>query len=166
MERTTKRCENDGVEVFAIINRDGEEKQIVSAVYRYPFQKYVLETTAGLTDPGETDPRITALRELKEETGYAASLEDITNVSPLFTMSPWWSTETSYRVDVRVPDTEENRTPRQELDGEEQIQVFLLSRRRLLEEIMALAEEKGFMLDSRLYQYALGLKEGMEMARS
>lgn len=124
----------------------------------------MLETTAGLTDPGETDPRVTALRELKEETGFAASLEDITGVSPLFTMSPWWSTETSYRVDVRVPDTEENRNPRQELDGEEQIQVFLLSKRNLFDEMMALAQERGFLLDSRLYQYAAGLKEGMAMA--
>lgn len=166
MERTTKRGENDGVEVFSTILRDGEEKQIISAVYRYPFQKYVLETTAGLADPGETDPRVTALRELKEETGYTATLEDITHVSPTFTMSPWWSTETSVRVDVRVPDSEANRNPIQELDGEEQIQVFLLSKRNLFDEVMALAQEKGFLLDSRLYQYALGLKEGMAMAHS
>ena len=143
--------------------RDGDEKQVVVAVYRFPFQKYVLETPAGLADPGETDPRVTAVRELKEEAGFTAGLEDVTEVSPLFTMSPWWSTETSYRVDVRIPDTEVNRTPHQELDGEEMIQVFLLSKRNLLAEMQALAASHGFLLDSRIYQYAVGLRDAFAM---
>lgn len=166
MERTTKRGVNDGVEVFASILRDGEEKQIVVAVYRYPFQKYVLETASGLADEGEDDPRVTALRELKEETGYTAEMQDVTRVSPLFTMSPWWTTETSYRVDIRVPDNAINQTPQQELDGEERIEVFLLSKRRLMEEMTALAEQRGYLMDSRLYQYAQGLQEGQALGQT
>ena len=40
--------------------------------YRYPYDEVILEFPAGKCDKGE-DPKITALRELEEETGYKAN---------------------------------------------------------------------------------------------
>ena len=47
---------------------------------RYPLSKYVLELPAGKLSPGE-DPKVTAARELHEETGWVAgSLEKLTSI--------------------------------------------------------------------------------------
>ena len=50
--------------------------------FRPPTGKYLLEFPAGLIDEGES-PAETALRELKEETGYFGKIESVT--PPLYT---------------------------------------------------------------------------------
>jgi len=57
-----------GVTVLPI---DGEGNIIMVRQWRYPMGKAVLELPAGKLEPGE-DPYNAGLRELKEETGYAA----------------------------------------------------------------------------------------------
>jgi 8-oxo-dGTP pyrophosphatase MutT (NUDIX family) len=54
-----------------------------------------------LVDPGE-DPSIGAVRELKEETGYFARLEDVILVTPVMHSDPWKSNETSIIVVVKL----------------------------------------------------------------
>jgi ADP-ribose pyrophosphatase len=46
-------------------------KLIMVSQYRYPFEKFLIEFPAGKLDINE-DPKVCALRELKEETGYSA----------------------------------------------------------------------------------------------
>ena len=59
----------DGVIIYAI--HKGEEDRIVLIrQYRYSIGDYIYELPAGLVDPGE-DFKITAVREMKEETGLS-----------------------------------------------------------------------------------------------
>lgn len=57
----------------AILARDGEGKILLVRQYRYPLGQDLVEIPAGKMEPGETDPLLTAQRELREETGYRAS---------------------------------------------------------------------------------------------
>ncbi|EIJ78755.1 methanol dehydrogenase activator protein [Bacillus methanolicus PB1] len=54
------------VAVIAVTN---ENKIVMVEQYRKPLEKSIVEIPAGKLEKGE-DPRITALRELEEETGY------------------------------------------------------------------------------------------------
>lgn len=54
-----------GVAIFAI---DAQDRVAMVRQFRYPMGETVLELPAGKLEPGE-DPRESALRELKEETG-------------------------------------------------------------------------------------------------
>lgn len=58
----------------AVIIAERDDRKIVFVrQYRYPLQRSFLELPAGKIDPGEAAAD-TARRELREETGYAASL--------------------------------------------------------------------------------------------
>ena len=56
----------------AILAFVDDDKIILERQYRGPINKYLYEIPAGHVDPGES-PKQTAMRELKEETGYTAS---------------------------------------------------------------------------------------------
>src|ERR1700677_1331710 len=58
----------DWVNVIAVT----PEKQLVMVEqYRHGSDTVELEIPGGMMDAGETDPVVTAVRELREETGYA-----------------------------------------------------------------------------------------------
>ncbi len=61
--------EHNGGAVLAAVTAEG--KMVMVRQYRKPAGRVMLEAPAGKTDPGET-PDETAVRELKEETGYSA----------------------------------------------------------------------------------------------
>lgn len=61
---------------------DGKKKVILIRQYRYAAEGYVYEVPAGRLDQGET-PEDCAHRELKEETGYTASV--MTQLTTIFT---------------------------------------------------------------------------------
>ena len=69
--RETVRDVVDHPGAVAIVPVDGEELVLVRQ-YRYAAGKALLEIPAGTLEPGE-DPYGCAVRELQEETGYAAS---------------------------------------------------------------------------------------------
>jgi ADP-ribose pyrophosphatase len=58
-----------GGAVVVPVKDDG--KFIMVSQYRYPFEKFLIEFPAGKLDDNE-EPRICAIRELQEETGYTA----------------------------------------------------------------------------------------------
>ncbi|MGF6375702.1 ADP-ribose pyrophosphatase [Clostridiales Family XIII bacterium PM5-7] len=66
---TREIIEHKGGSVIAAINDDG--KMVMVKQYRKPAERVMLEVPAGKVDPNE-QPLETALRELKEETGYTA----------------------------------------------------------------------------------------------
>ena len=61
--------EHNGGAVLAAITDEG--KLVMVRQYRKPANRVVFEVPAGKIDPGEA-PEVTAVRELKEETGYTA----------------------------------------------------------------------------------------------
>lgn len=61
--------EHNGGAIIAAITAD--KKMVMVRQFRKPVERVVLEAPAGKIDPNE-DPKETALRELREETGYTA----------------------------------------------------------------------------------------------
>jgi ADP-ribose pyrophosphatase len=55
----------------ALVALDGEGRWLLVRQYRVPTGREMLEVPAGTREPGEA-PEMTAARELREETGYAA----------------------------------------------------------------------------------------------
>lgn len=132
------------------------------ANYRPPIDKFCLEFPAGIIDPGET-PEQSALRELKEETGYSASkiIKEIPQVQ-LYT-DPWKSQSHNAMFMVEIDGTTpENQNPKQSLETNEAITVYLLdleienSEILLCSQIKALAEKHGFAITSSVWLFALG----------
>ncbi|TRM12633.1 NUDIX hydrolase [Lentibacillus cibarius] len=69
-----------------------DNKIVLVRQYRKPLEKALVEIPAGKLEDGE-DPRVTALRELEEETGYRAdSLQFVTS----FYTSPGFADEVMY----------------------------------------------------------------------
>lgn len=155
VRRTRENPEGDGVDVIAKY----KGCLILAAVYRYPISRMVLEFPAGLAEDLEVTQ--VSLKELKEETGYLARESDILEISPVIYTDPWKSTETFRYVVINVPEIEENEHPVQELEDEEIITVELVSLDRVLDNILALVETKGYALDSKLYLFAKGIQDTM-----
>ncbi|ELR14875.1 hydrolase, NUDIX family [Acanthamoeba castellanii str. Neff] len=78
LERTNHRkAPVDAVEVIATLKKTGHPTQLILVrQFRPPTAMYCLELPAGLCDSGEA-PEVTAVRELKEETGYTAEIIDV-----------------------------------------------------------------------------------------
>ncbi|CAG9328758.1 unnamed protein product [Blepharisma stoltei] len=148
-----------GVDIIPKILKNDEWFYILTLEYRYPVEGYVLSFPGGTSNDNE-QIELGALRELKEETGFSASLGDIAEdfARPQVWIDPWKSTEKTMYVEVTVNgDLEENKDPQQELDLCEIIDVVFAKTDQLLEEIKKIQEERQCMVDSRLYSFALGL---------
>lgn len=69
-----------------------DKRIILIKQYRYPIDEFIYELPAGKLDPGE-DPKICAMRELEEETGYRA--REIELLTYIYT-SPGFCSEKLY----------------------------------------------------------------------
>jgi ADP-ribose pyrophosphatase len=153
VERKESHEEGDSVDIVALY----KDYLVLIASFRYPVQSFVLEFPAGLTEGAS--PQQTALKELKEETGFIAFEENIKEVSPVLFTDPWKSTETTRLVVVEVPDILENESPEQSLEDEEIIIVELVKLQGLCENIIDLAQRKSYGIDVRLYLFAKGMQD-------
>ena len=154
--------------------------------FRPPLDKCTIEVPSGLIDEGE-DIATAALRELKEETGYiatipksgsASSANSTTQAStpqpkssdPVAESDPtgfimhndpgFCNTNTRMLfVDVDLSDPA-NQKPVPELEENEYIETFTLPLKGLWDELRRLDRE-GFGIDARV----AGLAQGWEMAR-
>jgi len=120
--------------------------------FRPPANGYVIEFPAGLIDDGET-PEITAVRELREETGYHSCVVEV--MSSMFS-SPGLSGET---VTFVIVDVDENAPENQNLitdfDDSEDIETFIVKRNKL-SEFLKEREAVGDLMDSKVVSYMLG----------
>ena len=102
VRRTTKAegAEADAVAIFARLEyRDGRPAEtLLVRQFRPPVNAYTLELPAGLIDAGESASEA-ALRELREETGYTAT---VASVSPPLSLSAGLTDETIQLVSCVV----------------------------------------------------------------
>lgn len=155
VERTTRRGDIDGVDVVAILRRHGLPPAVILVLnYRAPVDAVCLEFPAGLVDAGES-AAATALRELKEETGYTGGL--VHSVSDMGYIDPYKSTENYKVVFIEVDgDAPENRSPTPERDPEENMQVVIVPVGDMLGTLMLLNRERGCFLEGKVLAFAQG----------
>lgn len=153
-ETVGRRFRQGAVVILARLRPSG--RIIMVQQYRPPADAQVLEFPAGLIDPEEA-PETTAVRELREETGYHGVLKWISR--PCLS-SPGMSGEHFYTAVVEVDETlPENRNPQTDWDDGEQIRAFCVP----LAEVPAFLSGRvadGVLLDGKLTAYFLGM--GME----
>ena len=180
-----KHTETDGVGVIAILSGpDMPPSLLLQKQFRPPLNKCTIEVPSGLIDEGE-DIATAALRELKEETGYIATIAksdsapsaDSTTTAtlpkssdPVAESDPtgfimhndpgFCNTNTRMLfVDVDLTDPA-NQIPVPELEENEYIETFTLPLKGLWDELRKLDRE-GFGIDARVATLA----QGWEMAR-
>ena len=119
--------------------------------YRPPADSMVIEFPAGLVNPGES-PEDTAVRELREETGYRGRL--IRLIPDTFS-SPGLSSEI---VRLAVMEADENSQGEliTEFDETEDIETVLVDRNEL-ETFLRQASGNGDQIDGRVSAFAIGL---------
>ncbi|KAK8832804.1 hypothetical protein WA577_004198, partial [Blastocystis sp. JDR] len=127
VRRTTKKQQIDGVFILPIIKGSAYKEPHILVIkgYRAPVESFSLSFPAGLVDEGE-QPSETALRELKEETGYTGEL-----IEPILPFSyfcdPWKSNEEQMIFVAEIDmDREENKHPKQCLEDTEIISTFIV----------------------------------------
>lgn len=130
--------------------------------FRPPLNKVTIEVPSGLVDEGE-EITTAALRELKEETGYVATIPGETNGAEGFIMwndPGFCNTNTKMMfVEVDMADPR-NQNPEPELEENEYIETFTLPLDSLWNELAEL-DKQGFGIDARVATLA----QGMEMAK-
>jgi ADP-ribose pyrophosphatase len=122
--------------------------------FRPPTGRYIFEFPAGLVDAGETYEQ-TAIRELREETGYVGSVE---RVSPALYSSPGLISEACAYVWMSVAEgTPANQNPQHDREPTEDIEVYLVAP-EAASGFLATKAAEGMGLDLKLYTYfhALG----------
>lgn len=149
---SAERC-NDRGAVIIVARLQPDNKLLLVRQYRPPVEAWTLEFPAGLVDDGES-PEQTALRELREETGYCA--ERVRLLPPALS-SPGLTNEAAQfaLVDVDVGG-EGNAEPRQQLEGSEHIEVFRV-REAELKTFLTEQRARGVRIDMRVLAFALGL---------
>lgn len=120
---TDKDIEIDygGVDVIALATcpKTGARMVLVEKIYRIPIGKFVLSFPAGFKDATDANPGVTAVRELKEETGYVGkAIFWYKSHRP----DPWKSSERAKMVKVEVDlTTPENKNPTPNFEASEDI---------------------------------------------
>ncbi|KAK4144995.1 NUDIX hydrolase domain-like protein [Dichotomopilus funicola] len=155
-ERVTRPegCDIDGVSVVAIVENDNRPEVVLQKQYRPALERVVIELPAGLVDEGET-PEQAAIRELEEETGYVAKVEDI---SPVMFNDPGFCNTNLRMVHVTLDmDRVENKDPKPKPKEDEFIEVFRVPLADLWDECVKF-EAKGYAIDAGVASLAEGIK--------
>ena len=140
-----------GAVIIVATIKDSDELFLVRQ-FRPPLGTYVIEFPAGLIDDGEA-PDTTAVRELREETGYTGT---VISVTPRSASSPGMSEETLYFARMTVDATHsDNLTPETEFDESEDIETFKVSASSL-DDFLAKRSAAGDSIDAKLVAFALG----------
>lgn len=144
----------DAVAIVTILRHPSRPPStIIILQYRPPVDGVCVEFPAGLIDAGET-PEQAAVRELREETGYAGRLLDI---SPTIVCDPGMSTANMQFATVEVALGEEDAEPEQHLEDGEHIERLVVPLGQLYGRLTQLSSE-GKKVDARLWHWAAGIQ--------
>ena len=161
---TTNEQGVDAVAIFPILKENNKATStLLVKQYRPPLDAYTIELPAGLIDAGETAAQA-AVRELREETGYIAKIEDcvVTGALPL---SPGLSDETVALVTVQIDMTlAENHNPLQHLEESEDIQLMRVPMEGLKANLDGLQKDGDCHVFLGLHCIAMGLEWGKTMS--
>ena len=130
--------------------------------FRPPLDKVTIEVPSGLVDEGES-PATSAIRELKEETGYIATLPKDAKAAEGFVMwnDPGFCNTNTKMIFVEVDMTDpRNQKPEPELEENEYIESFTIPLDDLWNQLQKLDDE-GYAIDARVGTLA----QGMEIAK-
>ncbi|KAL7713368.1 MuT/nudix family protein [Entamoeba marina] len=144
----------DAVELVPIVHYPVSKKPsslVFISEFRVPVGCKVWQLAAGLVDPNETIEN-SAIRELKEETGYIA--EKILRITEKIAAAPALSdTNVKYVSMLINGDAEENINPVQELEQSENIQVHVVPLNEV-ESFLTKKSEAGGIIEARLFCFA------------
>lgn len=145
----------DGVAIVTILKAPDQPDQLVlTKQFRPPVGKVVIELPAGLLDPGET-VATTAVRELKEETGYVGTF--VKQLRVMFS-DPGLTNANMRLAFVHVDLTDPaNKNPSADLQEGEFIETFCVPIPGILEELDLIMDNEGCTIDARLHHFAMGL---------
>lgn len=129
-EKTAEEIKNlvpDAVSCEVVLEQEGAEPMLLlSKEYRYPVGQYLLSPTAGLID--EEDKalardeaiRVTAIRELKEETGITFKDGDsVELISPMLFSSPGMTDENNAMVRIIIRNADLSELSQDGCEGSE-----------------------------------------------
>jgi len=150
---TSKATQVDAVVICPILRHPSRPlATCVVKQFRPPLGKFTVEFPAGLVDQTETVPEA-ALRELHEETGYIATVRDVSVVSA---SDPGLSAATLQLVTVDVDlSMERNVTPVAQLDDGEDVEVEVVPLSRFKSRLVELTDQ-GMVVDGKLWHFAYG----------
>jgi ADP-ribose pyrophosphatase len=149
---SVRRIRGEGAVAMAVVLRPSRRLLVVRQ-FRPPAAGAVLEFPAGLIDAGE-EPAVTAVRELREETGYHGR---VLRLLPAAFSSPGLSREAVHLAVMEVDENAaENRAPEPSPEIGEDIVTVAVPVDGLLDFLLA-AEARGDLLDAKLLSYAVGL---------
>ena len=152
VERKHKKSKVDAIIIAPLLIGDGKPKTLLTLQYRPPIDKISVEFPAGLTDKGEL-AETTALRELKEETGYYGK---VVHTSPVLSSDPGLTNASFQIVTVQIDlQDKRNKNPSQDLQGDESIELKVVDIDNLLNTLDKLSVD--CQVDGKLYHYAMGL---------
>ncbi|CAN8005492.1 unnamed protein product [Ixodes pacificus] len=129
--------------------------------YRPSVKAFTLELPAGIVESPETSSQQSALRRLNSQTGYTST--GVKQVSPLTASDPIHTTCTTKIVSVEINgDDLRNLNAQQKFAEGEFYEVVQVPMNDVLERLNDYSDE-GYVIDSRVYTFAIGLSMGLKM---
>ena len=131
-------------------------KLILVKQFRPPAWREVIEFPAGLIDSGET-PAETAVRELREETGFEGEVE---HVFEDVISAPGMSSEKMNVVIIKIDGNKyQNGLTASFQDESEDIETIVVHKNELFD-FLKKSSEAGIAIDTKLLHYAMAMKFG------
>lgn len=156
VKRETKlqTCDADAVVILARLRGvDDLLRVLLVKQFRPPLNRVTVELPAGLVDAGESVEQ-SALRELREETGFVGI---VTNVHPPSPLSPGMTEEKVVLVEVLV----QGSAMEQRLDTSENIHVVSVPLVRLADALQFLVDSEDVHVMHSLHTLAVGINIGL-----
>ena len=121
--------------------------------FRPPIGNFIIEFPAGLVD-GNEKFEVSALRELKEETGYVGKVTALS--CPVYS-SPGMTNETTALVFIEIDmKLNENQNPKPKLEQTEDIEVLRVDIKNL-KNFLEERSKSGDFIDAKVMSFAAGL---------